>query len=384
MSVFGGRRPVAVGVLGCLAFVLIGWTGLLVPSLIRSIREAFGQSDAGMGLFYFLFAASYAGGSLLGGAATERLGRRVVLGAAAAIHGSGLLVLGFAPAWALVLVAAVPFGLGGGAIDGGVNGLFLDRFREGRGRMLNLLHLFFSVGALSAPLVIGQLLAGGVGWQAIVIGSAAAAFPVAALFALVEMPQGRRARIPAAVADIPPSGRRPHLPSLTGPLALLAIAIGCYVASEVGVSNWLVRFLEPTPVEVATLALSLYWAGLAVGRLVSARLADRFDHTAFATTAVVAMSAALLAAILVPSVPVSIALFAVAGFASGPIFPMIVAIGGDLYPERSAAVGGLLSGTAVAGSVVYPPIMGFLGLLCAALLLAAGRRRRRDPAAATA
>ena len=68
---------------------------------------------------------------------------------------------------------------------------------------------------------------------------------------------------------------------LAGPLLLLGIAIAAYVASEVGVSNWIVRFLEPAPLATATLALSLYWAGLTVGRLVSSVIADRFDHLRF-------------------------------------------------------------------------------------------------------
>ena len=46
-------------------------------------------------------------------------------------------------------------------------------------------------------------------------------------------------------------------------------------------SNWLVRFLEPAPLTTATLALSLYWAGLTVGRLLSSAIADRFDHLRF-------------------------------------------------------------------------------------------------------
>src|SRR5207244_11665101 len=56
------------------------------------------------------------------------------------------------------------------------------------------------------------------------------------------------------------------------------------------------------------------------------------------------------------------ALFALAGFASGPVFPMIIAIGGERYPDRSAAVSGFLTGAAVIGSTTYPPIMGFLSV----------------------
>ena len=147
-----------------------------------------------------------------------------------------------------------------------------------------------------------------------------------------------------------------------GPLLLLGIAIATYVACEIGISSWLVRFLEPAPLSTATLALSLYWAGLAVGRLVSSAIADRFDHLRFTITCALALVVLVVTAVLAPMLPLSIAAFAAAGIASGPIFPMIVAIGGERYPERSATVGGSLTGMAVVGSTIYPPTMGFLSV----------------------
>lgn len=55
---------------------------------------------------------------------------------------------------------------------------------------------------------------------------------------------------------------------------------------------------------------------------------------------------------------------------------MIIALGGNIYPHRLAALSGSLTTSAVAGSVVYPPLMGVLastiglagGLAGAALL----------------
>ena len=167
---------------------------------------------------------------------------------------------------------------------------------------------------------------------------------LAVAYAIVPMPSGRRSadgagtRLPASPAAH--GDRR----LLAGPLLLLGIAIATYVASEVGVSSWLVRFLEPAPLTTATLALSLYWAGLAVGRLVSSAIADRFDHLRFTIACTLAMAVLVAAAVLVPSLPLSMAAFAAAGVASGPVFPMIIAIGGERYPERSAAVGGSLTG----------------------------------------
>ena len=39
-----------------------------------------------------------------------------------------------------------------------------------------------------------------------------------------------------------------------------------------------------------------------------------------------------------------------------------MAVAGDRYPTRSAGVSGFLAGCAVAGSIVYPPLMGFMSV----------------------
>ena len=359
------RRPPPATVLGWLSFILIGWSGLLVPSVIRSVEADFAQTDAGLGAFYFLYAACYIVGSVGGGWLTERLGRRPVLAVAALLQAGGLVAQGLGPTWTVFLAAALPRGIGSGAIDGGVNGLFLDLYPASRGRALNVLHVFFSLGALGAPLAAGILLAQGLTWQVLALASGLVSLPLAALYAIVPMPSGRH-------AGVAPSAGRPGAGRLLSPtLVALAVAIGCYVASEIGVSNWLVRFLEPAPLSVATFALALFWGGLTLGRLVSAPIADRFDHVRFATAWTLAGSFLLVGAVLIPSVPLAVAVFGLVGVAFGPIFPLIVAIGGERYPGRSAAVGGFLSGAAVLGSVVYPPVMGLLSVtigLTAAML----------------
>ena len=349
--------PRAAGVIGCLTLLLIGWSGLLVPSLIRSIERDFGQTDAGVGVYYLVWALAYASGSLGGGMVTERLGRRRVLVGAALAHGIGLAVLAFVPPWGIVLASAIPGGLGAGALDGGTNGLILDLYQAARGRALNTLHLFFSVGALASPLVVGQLVDVGVAWQGIVLATSLAVIPLAALYAVARLPHGRHAPAEAAVA-----GGAASRIALSWPLITLEVAIACYVAAEVGVSDWLVRFLDTVPLGIATGSLSLFWAGLALGRLVAARIADRFDHLRFTTVTVTVAAIAIVAAVAVPVVGVSIVLFGLVGFAFGPVFPMIVAIGGERFPERSAAVGGFLTGAAVVGAVLYPPVMGFLSV----------------------
>jgi fucose permease len=317
-----------------------------------------------------VYAVAYMSGSFGGGSLTERFGRRLVLGGAVLLHAAGIAGFGLAPTWAAFVVAALVAGTGAGALDGGANGLVLDVYREGRGRAMNLLHTSFSIGALAAPLVVGVLVEAGLPWQSIAVGTAAVISLLAVAYALIPMPSGRR-QSAAAAERVAAAGGPLARSLLAGPLLLLGIAIATYVASEVGVSSWIVRFLEPAPLTTATLALSLFWAGLTVGRLVSSVIADRFDHLWFTVVCALGMAALVAVAVLAPVLPVSIAAFAAAGAAAGPIFPMIVAIGGERYPERSAAVGGSLTGMAVIGSVVYPPAMGFLSVtvgLTAAML----------------
>lgn len=353
-------------ILACAGLILVGWSGLLVPSLIRSIEPAFAQTDAGVGIWFFVNAVAYVGGSMAGGLLTERTGRRVVLSAGVGLIALGIVGLATAPSWGLFVAAAIPFGLGSGAIDGGTNGLILDMYPDSRGRSLNLLHLCFSLGALASPLVVGRAVEAGAAWQAVMLGTAVVALPIGALLAVADLPSGRHERA---------TGTTGIRFGLALPLVLLSVAIAFYVGSEVGVSNWLVRYLGSATLTLATSTLALFWGCLALGRLVSARLGDRFDHARFAATAALVASVALVAAVLVPSLPASIVLFGVVGFAFGPIYPLIMAVAGDRYPARSAAVSGFLSGTAVIGAIVYPPIMGFVSLgpgLGVAMIGAAG------------
>jgi fucose permease len=345
-------------------FLLIGWSGLLVPSLVRQIEATFGVDDAAVGIWYFVAASAYATGSLAGGLLTERFGRRTVLTTAAVGLAASWVIAGTSGSW-LVFTLAAALGAGAGAIDGGMNGLVLAMTDAAARRALNFLHLFFSIGAFAAPLVIGWLVASGIAWQLPIVATGVATLLLVAALLLVEIPSGRRERRP----DPSPAPTRRVASRPSAPLILLAVAIGCYVAAEIAVSSWTVRFLDDVPFETASLALSGFWAGVALGRLMAARWGDRFSHSRLAAGSVAAAGVAVIAAVLAPSPTVAIVAIAVAGFASGPVFPLIVAIGGELYPHRVAAVAGTLTAAGVVGGIVYPPLV---GLMSASLGLGAG------------
>jgi fucose permease len=375
---------VPVVLIGGLGLALIGFTGLLVPSLVPSIEARFGQSDAGLGIALFFIASAYALGSFAGGALTERLGRRRVLSTAARMLAAGLVGQAVVGTWVLFVAGAVFAAIGSGALDGGMNALMLDAYRERASGRLNAAHLGFGVGALAAPLLVGQVVARGLDWQPLFAATALPALGFALLLSRAPMPSGRHDH----EAD-PAASRTAIFRSLS--FIALGVAIATYVSAEIGVSTWLVRYLSAAPLELATGGLSVYWGGLALGRLVGALTADRIPTVPFAITAALASAVSLVGAVVASDVTVSIVLFGVVGFWSGPIYPLIISIAGRRFPTRAAIVAGSLAGIAVIGGVVYPPLMGLLsesigisggmlgaaalGVACAAAIFVGSRRR---------
>ena len=70
----------------------------------------------------------------------------------------GLEGIAFAPSGRFLALAVFLFGFSGGIINGSTNALVSDISEEGRGSGLSLLGVFFGLGALGVPLVLGLLL----------------------------------------------------------------------------------------------------------------------------------------------------------------------------------------------------------------------------------
>ena len=345
---------------GYATFFLLGWCMLLVPSLIRSIETAFAKTDASIGLAYLLASLAWVTGTISSGVLAGRMPRRLLMGGGQALAAIGLLAMATSGTWDLFIAGYLVYSLGLGIIDSGMNAVFMDLFPGRQAGALNRLHLWVAIGALVGPLTIGLLVGAGVPWQAVVGATGAAGAIAAAALATRRLPPtqhgpGETEAERAGSRSTVPLRRRIPLPVL-----LLAAAIACYVASEMGVTGWLVRYLDEAPIEIATLALSLFWGGLALGRLLSSLVADRLGAVAFTAAASVACGIAVIAALVVPTLALTLACFALAGLAAGPIYPMIMAIGGSLYPDRTSAVSSALASAAVIGSLVYPPLMGVL------------------------
>ena len=73
---------------------------------------------------------------------------------AVSVLGTAITLLGFcfAPNFAWLLFAAIPLGLGAGAVDAGLNDYVALHYQA---HHMNWLHSFWGVGALTSPLIMG-------------------------------------------------------------------------------------------------------------------------------------------------------------------------------------------------------------------------------------
>jgi fucose permease len=364
-----GRLKVAVYAV----FFLVGWNLVLLPSLVRSLLTGFGRGDADFGVLLLVGALLYTLGAVTSGYLVDRFGRQVVLGAALVAYPVSLLLMAACQDWTLLVIAAAPSYWATGILEGGINGLFLDLHRDERGRAMNRLHLYVALGAFVGPLVVGGLSLVDVGWRPVLIGTAVAGAGVAAMMLSGSMPSGK-GNDSGASTDREARGLR--IAGSLIPFAGLAVAINLYVAAELAVSNWVVRLLDTTTVAEATLVLAVYWAGLAIGRLGADWFVERMSYYTFTYLCVIASGVLLLVALTMTGTVERIVLFGLVGVCYGPIYPMIMALGGGLFPDRLNRMSGALSAAGVSGSVLYPPLMGLVaesvglraGMLGAALL----------------
>lgn len=343
--------------LALVAFVSLGLPDAVLGVAWPSVRRTFGVPLDGLGLLLFATTSGYLTSSFLSGPIVRRVGVGGLL------VGSSLLVVtsavGYAlsPGWAFVLLAAVPAGLGAGAIDAGINAYAAARFPPGR---VAWLHASWGIGATLGPLLMTGVLAHGWSWR---WGYGVLAFVLTGLGLAF---QGTRALWEAgekiggeagAAARIGDSLREPFL---RANVALFFV----YTGVEAMAGQWAYSLFTEgrgfSP-EGAGVSVGAYWGSLTLGRIVSGALAHHVPPALLlrGSVALLPVFAFLIAATRGPLWGFSA--LALLGFAGGPVFPLLIAG----TPERVGAAHshnavGVQVAAACLGSAALPAVAGVL------------------------
>lgn len=358
----GAGGPVAAGA-GILALTYLGFVSLGLPDAAYGVawpflRAEFALAESHFGVALVAISLGFLGSSLNAGTLIRRFGAGRLLAGSTLAVGLGLLGFGLAPSFPLFVLSGGLVGLGGGAIDAGLNTYAAGHYSA---RQMNWLHAAFGLGAAMGPAAM-TLTVGSGSWRGGYLLLGAAMLAMAALFFATRRLFAAEVEAAAEAADDAVPDASGLLASLRLPLVRLQVLLFLlYTGVEIGFGQWAFTVLSEVygfTVAAAGFWTSVFWFSLFVGRVLLGFGADRIGTDRLIA---LGLAGAALGAALFLLNPLGLAPFALAltGFALAPVFPMLMHKTPRIFPPRLAGrVVGYQVSAAMLGGVLFPALTG--------------------------
>ena len=347
-----------------LAIIYLGYICLGLPDSLFGPAWPVIHTDFGIPVSYagFITVTVY-GTTIFSGLMADRVTRKLGTGLVTAISVglTALALLGFAFSnnFRLLLLFAIPMGLGAGGVDASLNNYMAIHYSS---KFMSWLHCFWGIGAIISPYIMSFWLKNDLQWQNgyLTVGILQSAL-TAILF--ISLPLWKKNTEVSEEA----SSSSPPLPysqifRLKGIVSML-LSFTAYCAIEGIAFSWTSSYLvsgRGMSAESGAKYAALFYLGMTVGRLITGFFANKVGDRNM-TRLGWAIGLAGIAMILLPAdadVFALIGLF-VFGFGCGPIFPALMHSTPTIYgADKSQSIVGLQMAFGYMGSTLMPPVFG--------------------------
>lgn len=338
----------------CTALFLFGITLITLGSILPLLPEKFEGSDFNAATLVSLLPLGILGGSLVFGPIADRYGYKFLL--AVSILISAIALEGIAFTRSLFILHACIFlgGFGGGIINGATSALVADISPDNKGASLSILGVFFGLGALGMPLLLG-LLSKYYAYETILAA--------VGLFMLIPITYTLMLKFP-----LPKQARGFPLKAGTGLLkepALLLTGFFLFFQSGVEslVNNWTTSYLRDklhTPAEDNLYALSFSLVGLTVGRLLLGSLLRKISSGKALLGSLLLVAGGSLLMMATWSYPQAFAGLMLCGLGLAAGFPVILGYIGQLYAHLSGTAFSIALVIALLGNTLINYFFGII------------------------
>ncbi len=342
---------------------------LLVGPLVPDLMATFGIGESVTGLLLGMGSVGFVAGPLFAGALIDRINVRAALLVGLGIELVFLVLFGVAPLFIVAVAANLLLHLGASFVETSANVMpTLTRSTKSAHSVMNLVHMFFSVGAFAGPFLIGLYLDATGAWRPIMFFTlvptgALALWTFSARFPRAPRPEARRtdglptedAR-PRPLAHVGEVLRMPH--AVLGALTLLL-----YVGAEVGVSSWVVYYLQrrlSLSTVASTTGLSVLWIAIMAGRFANSVLGNRFSSTTLVTVSGLTGAVGVGLFLLADGIVGAYVFLVWVGLCFAGIFPNVMAELNNRVPEKTGTVTAVMAMGASSGAAIFQWFVGFL------------------------
>lgn len=338
----------------CLGVFLFGIALISLGSVAPDLKQKFSLDEIAAGALFSILPFGILTGSLLFGPIVDRYGYKLLLSVSCFLLAAGFEGIAFSNGTALLKICIFLAGLGGGAINGATNALVSDISDRDKGANLSLLGVFFGIGALGMPLLLG-ILEKRLSFEYLISLLGFLSVITAILFLLVKMP------IPKQKQGFPVREGLKFFRD--GYLILVAFFLFFQSSFEGIINNWTTTYMIDklnAGQSTALYSLSLFVAGMAIMRLLTGTLLRNIPVRKILITSFILLLIGLMiirAGISLPSVMAGFMILG-AGLAGG--FPVMLGLVGERYSELSGTAFSFVFVVALFGNMIINYCMGII------------------------
>jgi len=290
---------------------------------------------------------------LFAGMLSDAIGHRKVILSGISLWVIGLVIFNTTSSASLALAIWLLTGIGFGTTDSGLNSLIASTSKN-KGSDLNQLHFWFGVGALCGPLLAGLMITY-FNWRLLFTVTIGIMVLYLIYMYSQNYPKVARSRVSPwkSLSSI----------ALQPEMLLLGVIMFCYTGTGTAYIGWINTHLTRThhlSNFYASLVLTLYSAGLAVGRLFVVFISRRLTYAKILLGgAFLSCFSASLAVFSHNPIIIGIG-FALTGVFFATLLPTSLALGTKLFPEYTGTVTGLLIFFGALGRTFLPGLVGVI------------------------
>ena len=338
----------------CAGMLLFGVCLITLGSVASDLRVKLNLDEISSGTLFSILPLGILAGSLLFGPIADRYGYKLLLTVSAFVLFAGFEGIAYTSSAGMLKLFILLIGIGGGTINGATNALVSDISEKDKGANISLLGVFYGLGALGMPLILG-LLRHILNFEVIVSAIGILTLLTGIFFIIIKFPP------PKQIHGVPFTKSI----KLVKDKVLIVISFFLFFQSgfEGIINNWTTTYMMkrlPVDQSSALYGLTLFVAGMVVMRLLIGSLFRSFSSRKLLIMSFVFIILGLIVLKVSSSFNISaVGLVSLGAGLSGG-FPIMLGFVGNLYAELSGTAFSLVFFIALIGNTIINFLMGLV------------------------
>lgn len=344
-----------------ICFISLGLPDSLLGSAWPVMQEQMAVPVSYAGIVSLIICLNTIISSLLSDVMIRKLGIGKIIAISIATTAVALFGFSVSDRYWMLLLWAIPYGLGAGCVDSVLNNYAALHFKS---QHMSWLHCMWGVGASISPYIMSFALVRLNNWHYGYLTVGAIQI-VLSFFIFMTVPLWKNA--PSADGEGEKVESKPlsirQILAIPGALTCFVTFFG-YCALELTSSLWASSYLvqaRGVPIEIASGCASLFYIGITVGRAINGFLAMRLTDRSLIRIGLGIIFAGIMLVLLPLDTLFACAGFVIIGLGCAPVYPCIIHMTPDLFgKDKSQAVIGVQIAFAYTGFCIMPPLFGFI------------------------